>query len=75
MRIDGSVSISREMFSCDQQPIRVRTANEGVEKAFGPVTIEEYQLFRVRKPVRGELAVLRDGRTVIKSPLPEEAKQ
>jgi hypothetical protein len=36
--------------------------------AFGPVTIEEYQLFRVREPVRGELAVLRDGRVVIKPP-------
>jgi 4-amino-4-deoxy-L-arabinose transferase-like glycosyltransferase len=39
--------------------------------AFGPVTIEEYQLFRVREPVRGELAVLRDGRTVIRPPAPD----
>jgi hypothetical protein len=40
--------------------------------AFGPVTIEEYQLFRVREPVRGELAVLRDGRTVIKPPVTDD---
>jgi hypothetical protein len=40
--------------------------------AMGSVTIEEYQLFRVRQPVRGELAVLRDGHVVIKPPLPEK---
>jgi hypothetical protein len=40
--------------------------------AFGPVTIEEYQLFRVREPVRGELAILRDGRTVIKPPVADD---